>query len=182
MQGISDFSIREYQKRLALSESHLEGLLSDTTSTLDLLDDLARSFKAVEAQTSTFQNQCEGLIDEQKRVERLADELEHNLKYYNYLEPVTRRLNAPGAGSLVRGKEFSEMLARIDDCLGYMAAHVSSKVLFDCLALIAIAQARRIGNVSVQIPALDDKRADLDPGQLRRRPSRHCLRCHKAHC
>lgn len=132
---------RDHQKRLALSESHLEGLLSDTTSTLDLLDDLARSFKAVEAQTSTFQNQCEGLINEQKRIERLADDLEHNLKYYNYLEPVTRRLNAPGAGSLVRGKEFSEMLARIDDCLAYMAAHVSSKVFLGRLALIAIAQA-----------------------------------------
>ena len=55
----------------------------------------------------------------------LADKFEGNLKYYNYLEPVTRRLNAPGAGNFVRSKEFSEMLARLDECLEYMAAHVS---------------------------------------------------------
>lgn len=56
----------------------------------------------------------------------LADALGENLKYYNYLEPVTRRLNAPGAGSFVRSKEFSEMLSRLDDCLNYMAVHVST--------------------------------------------------------
>lgn len=55
----------------------------------------------------------------------LANELEKNLKFYTYLEPATRRLNAPGAGSFVRSKEFSEMLSRIDDCLDYLTAHVS---------------------------------------------------------
>lgn len=86
---------------------------------------MTRSFKDVEAQTTTFQKQCEGLLEDQRRIEGLANDLEHNLKYYNYLEPVTRRLNAPGAGSFVRSKDFSEMLARIDDCLEYMAEHVS---------------------------------------------------------
>lgn len=55
----------------------------------------------------------------------LAEGLETNLQYYNYLEPVTKRLNAPGASSFVRSKEFSEMLSRLDDCLAYMTAHVS---------------------------------------------------------
>lgn len=59
----------------------------------------------------------------------LVTELEKNLKYYTYLEPATRRLNAPGAGSFVRSKEFSEMLLRLDDCIDYMTAHV-------CLELI----------------------------------------------
>ena len=117
--------ISEYQKQLAISESHLDGLLSETSSTLGLLDSLTTSFKAVEAQTTTFQKQCEGILQEQKRIERLANDLDHSLKYYNYLEPVTRRLNAPGAGSFVRSKEFSEMLARIDDCIDYMSSHVS---------------------------------------------------------
>lgn len=117
-------SRRAYQKQLELSQSHLDTLLSDTTSTLDLLGSLTKSFKDVEAQTTIFQKQCEGLLEEQKRISGLADDLENNLKYYNYLEPVTRRLNAPGAGSLVRSREFSEMLSRIDECLEYMAAHV----------------------------------------------------------
>ncbi len=115
---------RSYQKQLELSQSHLDSLLSDTSSTLDLLASLTGSFKEVEVQTTTFQKQCEGLLEEQMRTTNLADALEHNLKYYNYLEPVTRRLNAPGAGNFVRSKEFSDMLARLDDCLEYMTAHV----------------------------------------------------------
>ena len=116
---------RSYQKQLELSESHLQTLLSDTNSALGLLGSLTKSFKDVEAQTTNFQKQCERFIEDHNRIEGLADDLDHNLKYYNYLEPVTRRLNAPGAGSFVRSKEFSEMLARIDDCLEYMAGHVS---------------------------------------------------------
>ena len=113
-----------YQKELELSQSHLDSLLSDTSSNLELLASLIMSFKEVESQTTVFQKQCEGLLDEQKRIEGLATSLDKNLMFYNYLEPVTRRLNAPGAGNFVRSKEFSEMLARVDGCLEYMAAHV----------------------------------------------------------
>lgn len=111
---------------MELSQSHLNTLLSDTSSTLDILASLTDSFKDVESQTTIFQKQCAGLLDEQTRIIRLAENLDENLKYYNYLEPVTRRLNAPGAGNFVRSKEFSEMLARLDECLEYMAAHVSA--------------------------------------------------------
>ena len=136
-----------YQKQLELSESHLDSLLRDTSSTLDLLASLNTSFKEVESQTTVFQKQCEGLLDEQKRIEGLAKSLESNLMYYNYLEPVTRRLNAPGAGSFVRSKEFSEMLARLDGCLEYMAAHVCAHFGFVRLMLID-----RSRNIWKQLP------------------------------
>ena len=110
---------------MAVSENHLDGLLAETSETLDILNTLANSFRAVEAQTTSFQKQCEGLVREKQRVEGLANDIDYNLKFYSLLEPVTRRLNAPGAGSLVRSKEFSDMLARIDECLDYMSAHVS---------------------------------------------------------
>lgn len=117
---------RVYKNELELSQSHLDSLLSNATSALELLASLSDSFKAVEAQTTTFQKQCEGLLQDQKQLTGLANDLDQNLKYYNYLEPITRRLNNPGAGSFVRSKEFSEMLARLDECLDYMAAHVSA--------------------------------------------------------
>ena len=60
----------------------------------------------------------------------LAVNINQNLKFYAFLEPVTRRLNAPGAGKFVRSKEFSEMLSRLDDCLEYMTAHVSQTAEF----------------------------------------------------
>ncbi|KNG52677.1 sec34-domain-containing protein [Stemphylium lycopersici] len=103
--------------------SHLENVMSNTTDTLDILSSLSDSFKIVEAQTNAFRTQCEGLIGDQKRITKLADDMEQNLRYYLYLEPTTKRLNAPGAGKIVRGKEFVEMLANLDSCLEYMQAN-----------------------------------------------------------
>ena len=85
------------------------------------------SFKAVDAQTSTFQRKSEGLLTEQKRSEKHADEIKDNLRYYEPLERITRRLNAPSAQRLVRGKEFSEMLVQLDECIDYMQTHPKQK-------------------------------------------------------
>jgi hypothetical protein len=109
---------------LEASKSHLDTLLADTSSTLELLSSLSESFKAVELQTSTFQRQCEGLLSAQKRNSGLADDIRDNLQYYEFLDPASRKLNAPGAGRTVRSKEFSDMLRRLDECLDYMEAHV----------------------------------------------------------
>ncbi|KAL1303344.1 hypothetical protein AAFC00_006743 [Neodothiora populina] len=112
-----------YQEELQLSHDHLDSLLASTSSTLSLLSSLSDSFKAVEAQTTAFQAQCESLVTEQRRVTALADDVADNLRYYAYLEPMTRRLNAPGATNLVRDKDFPEMLANLDNCLEYMQEH-----------------------------------------------------------
>ena len=66
------------------------------------------------------------LIDEQQRLEGLANDIGENLQFYSFLEPITRKLNAPGAGNFVRGQEFSDMLARLDECLDYMNGHVGN--------------------------------------------------------
>lgn len=100
-------------------------MLDSTNSSLDLLSSLGASFRAVETQTAAFRAQCEDLLAEQTRLSKLADGIAENARYYAYLEPITRRLNAPGAGTLVRSKEFSEMLSSLDHCLEYMQAHVS---------------------------------------------------------
>lgn len=116
-----------YQNQLHMTRSHLGNIITDTSSTLDILSSLSSSFKAVEAQTTAFRTQCEGLIDDQKRITKLAEDMEQNLRYYMYLEPTTKRLNAPGAGKIVRGNEFTEMLANLDSCLEYMQAHSKHK-------------------------------------------------------
>jgi hypothetical protein len=110
-----------------MTRSHLENITTDTSLTLDILSSLSSSFKAVEAQTNAFRTQCEGLIEDQTRITKLADDMEQNLRYYMYLEPTTKRLNAPGAGKIVRGREFTEMLANLDSCLEYMHAHAKHK-------------------------------------------------------
>jgi len=113
-----------YLDQLALSERHLDTLLEDTTSSLDLLASLSESFKAVEAQTVAFQAQCEDLLAEQKRLCLLADEVGTDLQYYSYLEPLTRRLNSPGAARLVQNDDFLEMLRNLNMCIEFMEEHV----------------------------------------------------------
>ncbi|KAL2809804.1 Sec34-like family-domain-containing protein [Aspergillus granulosus] len=123
-------SYDEYQaclNELQISKSHLDTLLSDTSSTLSLLSKLSEDFKAVDSQTSTFQQQCEGLLSAQKRDTDLVADIEHNLQFYDFLDPASRRLNAPGAGSTVRGQDFSDMLRRLDECLDYMETHPDQK-------------------------------------------------------
>ena len=125
----SDTSNRLYGEQLALSERHLDSLLDDTNSALNLLATLSESFKAVESQTTAFQAQCEDLLAAQRRLRDLADEVGTDLQYYAYLEPLTRRLNAPGAGRLIRSEDFLDMVKNLNTCIDFMDQHVSSILL-----------------------------------------------------
>lgn len=115
---------RLYRDQLQLTERHLGGLIDDANATLELLTQLSNSFQSVEAQTSTFQSQCEEVLNEQKKLEKLADEVGTDYYYYSYLDTATRRLNAPGAGRLVDDESFGEMLDNIDACIAFMEDHV----------------------------------------------------------
>ncbi|KAG9230428.1 Sec34-like family-domain-containing protein [Amylocarpus encephaloides] len=112
-----------YRDQLALSERHLDSLLEDTNSALGLLATLSESFKSVETETTAFQSQCEDLLAEQKRIRDLANEVGTDLQYYAYLEPLTRRLNTPGASRLIRGDDFLDMLMNLNACIDFMDQH-----------------------------------------------------------
>jgi conserved oligomeric Golgi complex subunit 3 len=84
----------------------------------------------VETQTIAFQAQCQDVLAEQKRLNLLSDEVGTGLKYYAYLEPVTRRLNAPGASSVIGDDGFVEILTNLDACIKYLITHVSCILLF----------------------------------------------------
>jgi hypothetical protein len=116
-----------YQGQLELSDAHLDHLLGSTKTTLELLSGLSASFKLVEAQTGAFRKQCEALVLEQRQLTALADAIDENAQYYTFLEPMTRRLNAPGAANLVRGKDFPELLSNLDNCLAYMESNPKHK-------------------------------------------------------
>jgi hypothetical protein len=115
---------RVYQNQLSLTERHLDGLLTDTLSALDMLAILSESFKAVDAETTAFQLQCEDLLDEQKRLKNLGDNIGERLSYYSFLEPITRRLNAPGASAVIGDESIAEILSTLDACILYMNRHV----------------------------------------------------------
>lgn len=117
---------RLYFDQLQVSRRHLDSLLKETDTNLHRLAYLSTSFHNVETQTSAFQGRCEGLVDDQRRLSSLVDDVEYNLQFYNYLDPITRRLNVPGARHFVRSDDFAEMLSQLDECLDYMKSHVSA--------------------------------------------------------
>jgi hypothetical protein len=131
-----------------VTERHLEGLISNANDALMLLTTLSQSFQSVEAQTSTFQAQCEELLTEQRRLEKLADEVGTDLYYYGYLEKATRRLNAPGASQLVEDDDFGEMVENIDACIKFMTAHVGAPSPQAATLLILTSHRRNTASVT----------------------------------
>ena len=127
---------RLYRDQLQVSRRHLDSILKDTEANLELLSQLSTSFKDVETQASVFQARCETLLDEQRRLSSLADDVGQNLQFYNYLDPITRRLNAPGVRHFVRSDDFSDMLAQLDECLDYMKIHVRHLSSYANIALL----------------------------------------------
>ncbi|CAG8269392.1 unnamed protein product [Penicillium salamii] len=134
LNGVKDDMIEEsydeYQNcldELEHSKDHIDEILANTLNLLDDLSSLSESFKSVETQTSNFEKQCEGLLSAQEWDTKLANGIQNNLHYYDFLDPASRRLNAPGAGNTVRDKEFSDMLRRLDVCLDYMETHPDQK-------------------------------------------------------
>ncbi|KAJ5211688.1 uncharacterized protein N7498_003334 [Penicillium cinerascens] len=134
LNGVKDDLVEEsydqYQScldELQQSKEHIDEILMSNLTLLEDLSSLSESFRSVETQTSNFEKQCEGLLSAQERDTKLANGIQNNLHYYDFLDPASRRLNAPGAGNTVRDKEFSDMLRRLDVCLDYMETHPEHK-------------------------------------------------------
>ena len=125
-----DASLDQYQQylnQLDVAKSHLDDLLASTTATLNKLSEISATFRTIDTQTKAFQTQTANVLDDQKKYEATAEAIADNLQYYEPLERITRRLNAPGAGSLARSKDFSDMLMTLDECIDYMQTYPSHK-------------------------------------------------------
>lgn len=128
--AILEASLNEYQRyldQLDAARSHLDELLASTTATLDQLAGISKAFRSIDQQTAAFQQQSATILNEQRQNERLATDLAENLKYYEPLERITRRMNAPGAGNFVRTQDFRDMLLTLDECIDYMQTHPEQK-------------------------------------------------------
>ncbi|KAK2021765.1 Sec34-like family protein [Colletotrichum zoysiae] len=151
-----------YKDQLTLTERHLNTLIDDTDEALKLLTTLSESFQSVEAQTSSFQSRCEDLLSEQHRLEKLADEVGTDLHFYAYLDNVSRRLNAPGAGRLVDDDSFAEILRNLDSCIGFMSQHTDYRdaesylaryeaLLTKALHLLEVGFTNRLDTISSEV-------------------------------
>ncbi|KAK3305805.1 Sec34-like family-domain-containing protein [Chaetomium strumarium] len=151
-----------YYDELEMTERHLGNLIADANTALKVLESLTHSFREVDEQTTSFQAQCEGLLTEQKRLQILADSVGRDLQYYTYLDSATRRLNAPGAGRLVEGVSFAEILSTLDSCIEFMKNNSSYRdaesylaryqaLLTKALHLLEVGFVNHLNKVSAEI-------------------------------
>ncbi len=125
-----DASLDEYQQyldQLSAARTHLDALLTSTAETLSSLSTISASFNSISTQTKSFQAQSATILEEQRKNEVIAREIADNLRYYEPLERITRRLNAPQAGNFVRSQDFGDMLVTLDECIDYMQTHSAHK-------------------------------------------------------
>jgi conserved oligomeric Golgi complex subunit 3 len=116
-----------YLEQLDAACSHLAQLLASTTETLNELSEISATFQSIDSQTKAFQKQTASVVEEQAQNEKNAEAIAENLQYYEPLERITRRLNAPGAGNMARSQDFSDMLRTLDECIDYMQTHPEHK-------------------------------------------------------
>ncbi|KIW71516.1 hypothetical protein PV04_03673 [Phialophora macrospora] len=128
--ALLDASLDEYQQyldQLDAARTHLDTLLASTAATLSELSSISAAFKSIDSQTKSFQAQSASIREEQHKNELIAGDIADNLRYYEPLERITRRLNAPQAGNFVRSQDFSDMLVTLDECIDYMQTHPAHK-------------------------------------------------------
>ncbi|KAH8930150.1 Sec34-domain-containing protein [Atractiella rhizophila] len=87
-----------------------------------LLKEMEANQKFVEDGAEALQDACEELLDEQRYLLHLSDNIEHKLGYFRELESAQRLLNQTGE-SLVLEPEFVQMLDKVESSIDFLKAN-----------------------------------------------------------
>lgn len=93
-----------------------------------ILDDLKFNYELVTSKTQNLQNACEQLLDEQRHLVSVSEDIELKMKYFQELEGISKALNQPGE-ELVKEAGFPLLLQKLDECLGFVQTHVRCSLL-----------------------------------------------------
>lgn len=66
--------------------------------------------------------QSENIIQEQKKLHEIGENIQKQLFYYTQIEKISQRLSSPTLS--VSSEIFLEILNTIDNCLEFMRSHV----------------------------------------------------------
>lgn len=114
-------AFRAYQALLRGYSSQCDALLSEMERALKFLSDLELQHKTVATKTSTLHEECEQLVREQTSLISLMEAISNRLSYFEELDRLSSKLHAPTPTML--NEQFVPILARLDDCIAYMADH-----------------------------------------------------------
>ena len=123
MEQSQEEGLRQYLARLESTKNQIEKMQSQIQSIYQTLDLLTFNFEFVTSKTRSLQNACEQLLDEQKHLVSVSDDVSVKMKYFQELEHISKALNQPGE-ELVKEAGFSELLKKLDDCLEFIQKNV----------------------------------------------------------
>ena len=123
MEEGQDDGFKDYVSKLEKSRDQIVKMESQVKSINQILDNLKLNFEIVTSKTHNLQNACEQLLDEQKHLVSVSEDISAKMKFFQELENISKALNQPGE-ELVKEAGFSDLLRKLDDCLEFVQAHV----------------------------------------------------------
>lgn len=118
----SNFIAREYLQQLTTISTECSRVLQELTQAKDGLQSLSEEYAFVAEKTKALNTASEQLIEEQKQLQAIADDIQQRLYYFNQFEILSQRLYSPTMS--VSSDAFRECLTKIDNCLLYLQEHV----------------------------------------------------------
>lgn len=116
-------SFKSYVTTLEQTRSQIVKMETQIQHVNQILDDLKFNYKLVTSKTQNLQNACEQLLDEQRHLVSVSEDIGLKMKYFQELEGISKALNQPGE-ELVKEASFSLLLQKLDECLDFVQTHV----------------------------------------------------------
>lgn len=128
-----DANYHKYLQQLEQRKAECAHMLTQISVAMERLGALSAEYEFVSQKTSALNTASEQLIDEQQKLQELGNEIHRRLHYFSQVELLNQRLQSPTLS--VASEAFRECLNKIDDCINYLAEHVSPDhvVAYSCI-------------------------------------------------
>ncbi|XP_036328076.1 conserved oligomeric Golgi complex subunit 3-like [Rhagoletis pomonella] len=115
----------QYLQQLEQRDAECGEISEQINSAMGQLKSLNSEYETVSQKTSALNTASEKLTEEQKRLQKLGDEIQRRLHYFSQVELLHQRLQSPTLS--VASEAFRDCLDRIDECLEYLRANPKFK-------------------------------------------------------
>lgn len=112
----------EYYEQLQTRSEDCDNLLHQIDGALQALGTLESEYNFVSNKTSSLNTASEQLIQEQKKLNEIGNEIKRRLHFFTQSEQLMQRLHSPTLS--VSSEIFLETLNKIDECLEYLQSNV----------------------------------------------------------
>lgn len=123
MNSTEDQLYLDYYDQLKDRVKDCDHVLAETDICLDSLAKLTSEYNFVSNKTSSLHTASEKLLQDQNKLNELANEIKKRLNYFTRVESIHQKLQNPTFS--VAGDTFVDILNSIDDSMEYIRVNVS---------------------------------------------------------